>query len=87
MEGSVPKALRHERARAAIALAGKHEEEFLRSQVGTTAEVLFESKGGHTPNNCETEMLPGREGQVLRVRITGVRDGRLTVSGPEEENG
>ncbi len=87
MKGSVPKALRHERARAAIALAGEHEAAFLQAQVGMWAEVLFESKGGHTPNYCETELLPGREGQVLRVRISGVRDGRLTVSGPEEENG
>ncbi len=80
MEGSVPKALRHERARAAIALAAKHEAAFLQAQVGTEAEVLFESRGGHTPNNCETELLPGREGEVCRVLVTGVRDGRLTVS-------
>ncbi len=79
MPGSVPKAEREERARRAIALAAKHEEAFLRAQVGTTQAVLFESRGGHTPNYCETELLPGREGEVAAVRITGLRGGRLTL--------
>ena len=76
---SVPKPLREERAREAIARASVHEEAFLRAQVGASTEVLFESRMGHTPNYCETELLPGREGQVVPVRITGVWDGRLTV--------
>ena len=79
MPGSVPKAMREARAREAIALADTFEREFLRAQVGRTAEVLFESRGGHTPNYCETELLPGAEGAVRRVRITGVSDGKLTV--------
>ena len=79
MPGSVPKSEREARARRAIALADTFEREFLSAQVGRTAEVLFESRGGHTPNYCETELLPGAEGEVRTVRITGVRDGRLTV--------
>ena len=87
MPGSVPKALREARARRAIELTAAHEEAFLRSQVGKTCRVLFESRGGHTPNNCETELLPGREGQVLEVLLTGLRDGRLTLSLPVEREG
>lgn len=79
MEGSVPKALREERARLAIARAAVHEEAFLRAQVGNTFLVLFESRGGHTPNACETELLPGLEGQVAEVTVTGVKNGRLTI--------
>ena len=71
--------MREARARAAIALADTFEQDFLRAQAGLTAEVLFESRGGHTPNYCETELLTGAEGEVRSVRITGVRGGKLTV--------
>ncbi len=79
MPDSVPKAEREDRARRAISLTAEHEEAFLRAQVGTTQPVLFESRGGHTPNYCETELLPGREGEVAAVRITGLCGGRLTL--------
>ncbi len=79
MPDSVPKPEREERARAAIALASEHEEAFLRAQVGLRQEVLFESRMGHTPNYCETELLPGREGEVVSVLVTGVKNGRLLV--------
>ena len=80
MPGSVPKAEREARAQKAIALAAGHEEAFLRAQVGLRQAVLFESHMGHTPNYCETELLPGREGEVVSVVVTGVKDGRLTVA-------
>ena len=79
MPDSVPRPEREERARQAIALAAEHEAEFLRAQVGLRQAVLFESRMGHTPNYCETELLPGREGQVVSVLVTGVADGRLIV--------
>ncbi len=79
MPDSVPRPEREERARAAIALAAAHEEAFLRAQVGLTQKVLFESRMGHTPNYCETELLPGREGEVVSVLVTGVKDGRLII--------
>ena len=85
MPDSVPRPEREERAREAIARASVHEEAFLRAQAGTRQEVLFESRMGHTPNGCETELLPGREGQVLPVRVTGVSDGRLTVTEAAEQ--
>ena len=80
MPGSIPKAAREARAQKAIALAAGHEEAFLRAQVGLRQAVLFESHMGHTPNYCETELLPGREGEVVSVVVTGVKDGRLTVA-------
>ena len=79
MPDSVPVPEREERARQAIALAAEHEAAFLRAQVGLHQAVLFESRMGHTPNYCETELLPGREGQVVSVLVTGVADGRLIV--------
>ena len=83
MPDSVPRPEREERARQAIARASAHEEAFLRAQVGLRQTVLFESRMGHTPNGCETELLPGREGQLVPVRVTGVLDGRLTVEAAE----
>ncbi len=79
MPDSVPKALREERAREAIRRADRWEQEFLQAQVGTVQSVLFESRQGHTPNYCETEMLPDREGDVCEVRIIGVKNGKLLV--------
>ena len=83
MPDSVPKGEREERARRAIALASETRAAFLAAQVGTVQEVLFESRLGRTPNDCETELLPGREGQILPVRITGIREGRLTLGSPD----
>ena len=79
MPDSVPKAVREERARRAIALAAQMEEAFLRSQVGSVQEVLFESRVGRTPNDCETVLLPGLEGQRRQLRVTGLDGKRLTV--------
>ncbi len=86
MPGSVPKGEREERARRAIALAAGHEEAFLRAQVGLRQAVLFESRMGHTPNYCETELLPGREGEVVSVLITGVKNGRLTIKEDDSDD-
>ena len=83
MPGSVPRAEREARAQRAISLAAGHEEAFLRAQVGLRQRVLFESRMGHTPNYCETALLPGREGEVVSVLITGVKNGRLTVQEAE----
>ena len=79
MPDPVPKSEREERARRAIVLAAETRAAFLAAQVGTVQEVLFESRLGRTPNDCETELLPGWEGQVLPVKITGIREGRLTL--------
>ncbi len=79
MPDQVPKAEREERARRAIALCAGAEEAFLAAQRGTVQEVLFESRLGRTPNDCETELLPGLEGEVVTAEITGVRDGKLTL--------
>lgn len=79
MPDQVPKAEREARARRAIALCAAGEEAFLAAQTGTVQEVLFESRLGRTPNDCETELLPGLEGQLITAEITGVRAGKLTL--------
>ena len=79
MPDSVPKGEREERARRAIALAAETQVAFLAAQTGTVQEVLFESRLGRTPNDCETELLPGCEGEIVAAEITGVRSGRLTL--------
>ena len=45
----------------AIALAAESRTAFLAAQIGTVQEVLFESRLGRTPNDCETELLPDCE--------------------------
>ena len=79
MPDQVPKGTREERAREAIALCGETEAAFLAAQVGSVQEILFESRLGRTPNDCETERLPGLEGELITGEITGVREGRLTL--------
>ena len=79
MPDQVPKAEREERARRAIALCAQGEAAFLEAQVGTEQEILFEPRLGRTPNDCETELLPGLEGEAVMAEITGVKDGRLTL--------
>ena len=79
MPGSVPKGEREERARRAIALAAESRSAFLTAQIGTVQEVLFESRLGRTPNDCETELLPDCEGEIVAAEIMGVRSGRLTL--------
>lgn len=79
MPDAVPKAEREARAQRAIALAAGMQAAFLLAQVGTVQPVLFESRVGRTPNDCETELLPGQEGRLLPVRVTGVAGGRLQI--------
>ena len=79
MEGSVPKAVREHRAQRVIAETAEDEAAFLRAQVGSVCEVLFESRVGRTPNDCETELFPGMEGQIRCVKIIGVKNGKLMI--------
>lgn len=73
MEGSVEKKIREERAERASRLALVSELDFLKAQVGTEQEVLFESKVGHTPNYCAVTVPCGElTGKVKKVKITGV---------------
>jgi threonylcarbamoyladenosine tRNA methylthiotransferase MtaB len=81
MPDQVPKAVRLQRAAAAIAEAEITERSFLLAQVGRTAEVLFESKEGHTPNYCS--VIPpskGLEGKTVKAFITGVNIGDLSLT-------
>ena len=79
MPGQVPRAEREDRARRAIALCGEMEAAYLAAQSGTVQEILFESRMGRTPNDCETELIPSMEGEIAPALITGVRDRKLTL--------
>ena len=74
MPDQVPKSVKHARAKAAAAVAGKTEEDFLDNQRGRTLPVLFEQEEedgvwlGHTPNY----LLVRASGQNLKNRIFDV---------------
>lgn len=81
MPNQVTNAQKSERSRRMIALTDKTEIEFLESQIGKTAEVLFETKQegkyfGYTENytgvfvQSQTDLC----GTIQRVKIIGVED-------------
>ena len=64
MEGQVPEAVKHARAKALIALGNQLEREYVSSMVGTVQQVLFEQPAGDPACGlCE-----GYTGQYIRVR-------------------
>ncbi len=84
MPDQVPKEVKEDRARRAIAVAAGMEHEWLTAQIGTTLPVLFEEeKGGlwrgHAPNYAEVR-APGEDlhNQLRRVLIEGAEGGALT---------
>jgi threonylcarbamoyladenosine tRNA methylthiotransferase MtaB len=81
MPDKVLKSVRLERAARALETAGEMEKRFLLNQVGRSAEVLFESKGGHTPNNCPVLPFPGtKEGSIMNVKLTGLDEGKMSLT-------
>ena len=73
MDGQIPKAERTKRAKQARTTAEKLRQDFLRSQVGKTVSVLFESEEkdiclGHTPNYCTVRV----EGSGLQNNVRDV---------------
>lgn len=83
LPGSVPKAVREERAREVIALGHELGENYRRAQIGRVLTVLAETQldglwTGHAENYCEVTFPGGRRGAFSSVRITGTEDGRLT---------
>ena len=77
------KAVRASRAHEAQAVADEMEAEYLRSCVGKTLSVLFETEEGeqslgHAPNYCLVEAAgKGLHGLVKNVKITGVSGNKL----------
>ncbi|MDO5377249.1 MAG: tRNA (N(6)-L-threonylcarbamoyladenosine(37)-C(2))-methylthiotransferase MtaB [Clostridia bacterium] len=83
MEGSVPKALREERARRLIALGRELERAALEARIGKTEEVLFEEtdeagrSAGYTGSYLRVSATGGWPGAIRRVRLTGIENGEL----------
>ena len=83
MENQVEKAVRQQRARLAAALAGRMEQEFLCSCIGTRQQVLFEQDSGgvctgHAGNYAAVSVSgEGLHNAIKTVQITGQKDGKL----------
>ena len=84
LPGKLPTKLKNERSAAAIAVADEMESAYLRSCVGATLSVLFETEEGesvrgHAENYTEVR-VKGHDlrGQVLDVEITAV-DGKVLL--------
>jgi len=78
MPGQLPRALKAERARAAIQLSDELSESFRRTLVGKKLPVLFETlegeaARGHSPQMIEVTAPGGLPGETMDVLITGLQ--------------
>lgn len=84
MDGQLEKTVKKERARLASKLALRMKNDFLDSQSGMVASVLFETESeglttGFTGNYCEAGVRSGAaRNETAAVRITGKKGGILT---------
>lgn len=84
MDGQLEKTVKKERARLASKLALRMKNDFLDSQIGTIASVLFETESeglmtGFSGNYCEVGVLSGTaRNETSAVKITGKKGGILT---------
>jgi threonylcarbamoyladenosine tRNA methylthiotransferase MtaB len=81
MPGQVPKAVREKRAQELIALGERMAKEYLHAAIGSVQDVLIEHSEngwgeGYTGTYIRTR-APGKENEIVRVRITGVDDDGL----------
>ena len=73
MPGQVPKAVKHARTEALIALGNRLEADYVKSLVGTDQQVLFEDDAeGYTPGYVRVSAA-GRAGEILSVHIDEAR--------------
>ena len=85
MDGSVPRAVREERARRLIALGREMEREALLARVGREDEVLIEETDaqgrgvGYTGGYLRAHVPGGEPGELARVRVTGIEGAELTA--------
>ena len=85
MDGSVPRAVREERARRLIALGREMERKALLARVGREDEVLIEETDaqgrgmGYTRGYLRAHVPGGAPGELARVRVTGVEGAELTA--------
>ena len=77
LPGQVPHDAKISRTAQAIALGQELYAEYIGRFVGREDEVLLETDGkGHTRNYIEA-LCEGRDNEIVRVLITGERDGQL----------
>ena len=77
LPGQVPHDAKISRTAQAIALGQELYAEYIGRFVGREDEVLLETDGkGHTRNYIEA-LCEGRDNEIVRVLITGERDGRI----------
>jgi len=77
MPGQLPRELKAERAREAIALSDSLSESYRKGLVGTSQTVLFEQiqdgeARGHSPQFIEVRARGGLPGEIMQVQITGL---------------
>lgn len=81
MEGSVPKAVREERARRLIAVGKELEERALAGRIGCLETVLIEQRNadaiGYTGNYMHVHVEHGEPGEMVSVRIVRAENGEL----------
>ena len=84
MEGSVPRHIREERARALIAVGHELERAALSSRVGKMDSVLIEENDaqgrgmGYTGGYMRVHVENAQVGMVVKVHITGIENDELT---------
>ncbi|MGI6694927.1 MAG: tRNA (N(6)-L-threonylcarbamoyladenosine(37)-C(2))-methylthiotransferase MtaB [Christensenellales bacterium] len=79
MPGQLPRAVKAERARAAIALSDELSEAYRGQFTGSVLPVLFETRHGedargHSPQLIEVRAVGGQPGETMKVLITGLED-------------
>ena len=85
MDGSVPRAVREERARRLIALGREMEREALLARMGCEDEVLIEEMDaqgrgvGYTGGYLRAHVPGGVPGELARVRVTGIEGAELVA--------
>ena len=84
MEGSVPRHVREERARALIAVGHELERAALEERIGKLDSVLIEEEDamgrgmGYTGGYMRVHVENAQAGSIVRVRITGIENNELT---------
>jgi len=70
--GEVKKEERKRRARILLDYAKCAREDFVKKQVGSVQEVIYEKGGGYTPNYVRVEVKGEfKSGEVIRVKLVG----------------
>ncbi|MCL2248962.1 MAG: tRNA (N(6)-L-threonylcarbamoyladenosine(37)-C(2))-methylthiotransferase MtaB [Oscillospiraceae bacterium] len=84
MQNQVEKPVSKERAKAATETANQSAKKFKETQIGKTAEVLFEQKKdghstGHTTNYIEVKVKGEyKRNSIKKIKLTGIENNKMT---------